>query len=442
MGLTTHGEAHFSPFTLPAAFTNEKPAIFQAHISIAPFLCAAIDAEAQRATALEENLDKQVDAWEDEDDGPILSRPATPLSREPTPLSFNQNSPPSSPSSRSSSPLSDVPPSRSPSSPATQSSPRALSPQPRKDVGSATRSVVDVTARPFGRPLAIKHDQTYRTEKACKTTFLATGIPFTSGGGWRASPTKRRRLVCHSIQRLKELLEDDCDLLKWEGCDPKLILDTDKGIVGVLLGWPEGPDWEQVVTEMAAILEALHRCGKECGIFKASQRSHRRSSYYTLGHATTKGPEQKKPGNLVHSKKYCELLQVLLLNHNIRRIAGFQSTATWNLGPAVVTIEHEDVLNAHFFMCAITSTGNYNYKRGGQLYMKQLKLVIEFPPGSTILLLSAAITHGNTPVAKEETRYSMTQYCADLYGSNVTRNTTLKMLPKCCSVTHNGPPVA
>ena len=41
-----------------------------------------------------------------------------------------------------------------------------------------------------------------------------------------------------------------------------------------------------------------------------------------------------------------------------------------------------------------------------------LKLIIEFPPGSTILLPSGTMPHGNTPIRAGETRLSMTQYCA------------------------------
>lgn len=41
-----------------------------------------------------------------------------------------------------------------------------------------------------------------------------------------------------------------------------------------------------------------------------------------------------------------------------------------------------------------------------------LRLIIEFPPGSTILIPSATIAHGNTPVRSGERRMSMTQYCS------------------------------
>lgn len=41
-----------------------------------------------------------------------------------------------------------------------------------------------------------------------------------------------------------------------------------------------------------------------------------------------------------------------------------------------------------------------------------LQLVIEFPPGSTILLPSAVIRHSNTAIQNGEERYSFTQYTA------------------------------
>lgn len=39
-------------------------------------------------------------------------------------------------------------------------------------------------------------------------------------------------------------------------------------------------------------------------------------------------------------------------------------------------------------------------------------MIIEFPPGSLILIPSSVIRHGNTPVQEDERRYSFTQYCA------------------------------
>lgn len=83
-----------------------------------------------------------------------------------------------------------------------------------------------------------------------------------------------------------------------------------------------------------------------------------------------------------------------------------------NFGPSVVTLEHEDTMNLASGMCMIHSGGKYDSKRGGHLYLRQLRLVIEFPPNSTIGIPSAVLRHGNVPIQKGETRTSITQYAA------------------------------
>jgi hypothetical protein len=59
-------------------------------------------------------------------------------------------------------------------------------------------------------------------------------------------------------------------------------------------------------------------------------------------------------------------------------------------------------------MCGVT----FNHKKGGHILLNELKAVIEFPSGSSMLILSGACEHGNTRIQKGETRYSMTQYAA------------------------------
>ncbi|KAJ7343938.1 hypothetical protein DFH08DRAFT_701743, partial [Mycena albidolilacea] len=87
-------------------------------------------------------------------------------------------------------------------------------------------------------------------------------------------------------------------------------------------------------------------------------------------------------------------------------------TATFNLGPDVVTPEHLNMLNYAYRMCVVTLRGKFNHKRGGHIYIDHLKVVCKFPPGASILLLSGTCSHGNTLIARHETRYSMTQYAA------------------------------
>lgn len=61
--------------------------------------------------------------------------------------------------------------------------------------------------------------------------------------------------------------------------------------------------------------------------------------------------------------------------------------------------------------CAITALGDYDPMQGGHLVIFPIRLIVEFPPGSTILIPSGTVAHGNTPIRSGEHRMSMTQYC-------------------------------
>ncbi len=89
----------------------------------------------------------------------------------------------------------------------------------------------------------------------------------------------------------------------------------------------------------------------------------------------------------------------------------FAST-TYNLGPRTICLPHKDFANLAFGLCAVTALGRFDPTKGGHLILWELGLVIEFPPGSTILIPSAIITHSNTSILPDETRYSFTQYAA------------------------------
>ncbi|KAF8143733.1 hypothetical protein K438DRAFT_1632969 [Mycena galopus ATCC 62051] len=232
--------------------------------------------------------------------------------------------------------------------------------------------------------------------------------------------------------------------------NPKLILDGEGRIVAVLLGRPEGDNWDDVIERIRRVMDRVRKHGVRLGVFRAKNKLHRRGNFHVVQAGYTKGPGQKKPGNLAHVKDYRWLVDLILTDRATRRIGGFQSsglaryapklyqyqratmcgilenhldirpplsnsvypTITCNLGPDVVTPEHLNTLNNPFGLCAITAAGNFDHTRGGHIFMKQLRLACEFPSGSTILLLSGTCEHGNTPIQTGETRYSITQYAA------------------------------
>ncbi|KAI0059810.1 hypothetical protein BV25DRAFT_1808394 [Artomyces pyxidatus] len=239
--------------------------------------------------------------------------------------------------------------------------------------------------------------------------------------------------------------------------DTYLILDRRKRIVAALVSNPKdrkdrNPEeaWGRVAARTADAFERV-RVEAELGAsFPAKSHKHRRGQYTAVACGVSYGGGQTRPGNLRQSATSKAMLHKLLSDADVGRIAGWQSealaayfpkpygdmcnalgalhrqqpelianfknsaypTATFNLGPKTICLDHRDSANFPSLPCAITALGDFNADLGGHLYLWDLGLKIRFPAGSTILLPSAGIRHGNVPVRKGEKRYSLTQYCA------------------------------
>lgn len=106
----------------------------------------------------------------------------------------------------------------------------------------------------------------------------------------------------------------------------------------------------------------------------------------------------------------------VLHNHNpsLMRIfpTSIFSATTYNLGPQTVCFKHTDFANLAFGMCAMMALGDFDPKKWGHLILWDCGLVIEFPPGSTILIPSATISHSNANISHSEHQYSFMQYTA------------------------------
>ena len=85
---------------------------------------------------------------------------------------------------------------------------------------------------------------------------------------------------------------------------------------------------------------------------------------------------------------------------------------TFNISGNVATYPHKDFMNHAPNWCAITALGRFNPDRGGHIILWEYRLIVRFPPGSTICIPSATVTHSNVQVARGEVRMSFTQYTA------------------------------
>jgi len=85
---------------------------------------------------------------------------------------------------------------------------------------------------------------------------------------------------------------------------------------------------------------------------------------------------------------------------------------TFNLGRQSVSTPHTDQNNLAQGWCSITPLGNFDHTTGGHLALWNLGLVIQVPPGSTVLIPSSLITHSNATIQPGEVRYSIVQYAS------------------------------
>ncbi|KAI0039029.1 hypothetical protein FA95DRAFT_1504733, partial [Auriscalpium vulgare] len=229
---------------------------------------------------------------------------------------------------------------------------------------------------------------------------------------------------------------------------PHAILDQHNRIVVPMPGRPADDDtWPDVTTLADA---EVADDGKTIKFTRKQLRSRRRR-YASLSMGYSFGGGQTEPMNMAPKNQSQEEACARLRAHGpLQCMAGFASSAyytssplkwtmyddvlkdiraqnpsltppypnsvfpaaTFNFGPRVATAPHRDYYNVPFGWCAITALGNYDPKFGGHLILWDLKLVIEFPPGSTILIPSALLTHSNAAIRPGETRRSFTQYCA------------------------------
>ncbi|KAK7008419.1 hypothetical protein R3P38DRAFT_3403033 [Favolaschia claudopus] len=291
--------------------------------------------------------------------------------------------------------------------------------------------------------------------------FDATHLKTTKGGHWlgvgdRPPPKMKNRPDSERWAkfRLREVSELVNDLnhcrVSWDARHPLLILDRHGRIIVVFVGGPDDPEWPAVAAAAAETMRRVREEGISTGAFPLDAGIHRRGRFFTLKSGVSHGGGQPCPRNVDIPDLQQPLVETLLQDKNVRRICGFQSSAfrtwapklfkdyvtdlqdlfkhdpklhlnftnslfpsvTFNLGPQSASFEHLDDKNRALGWCAITSGGDFDAKRSALLYLKELNSVVDFPAGATSFIPSAVIHHGNTPLAPNETRYSITQYAA------------------------------
>ncbi|KAJ7152149.1 hypothetical protein C8R43DRAFT_886407 [Mycena crocata] len=229
-------------------------------------------------------------------------------------------------------------------------------------------------------------------------------------------------------------------------CRP--LIDSKNRLFALLAGCPspndQGDDTYQDTIDEVTDLFAKHG--------PSASGTGRRGPFVAVSTGVSFGGGQQRPGNLRNNKINSAICKDLLANLALRRIIGFTNgmfqtyapalhsfylqqlrllwlsaaylvpllpqiltvfaACTFNFGPNTVTLPHVDAANLAWGWCCITALGNFDPSLGGHLILWDLKLVIRFPPGSTIMIPSALLRHSNVAVQQGERRYSFTQFTA------------------------------
>ncbi|KAK0474665.1 hypothetical protein EDD18DRAFT_1367607 [Armillaria luteobubalina] len=232
------------------------------------------------------------------------------------------------------------------------------------------------------------------------------------------------------------------DYKPWSGREAIPIANDEGRVIAVLVGQPKDPDWESIHTSASALLDQSQvgisfGGGQQCVVPPSLKPSLKRMCPQFLQNLHHEGTVAQVLATLINHIAFIHLagfasgiftarslslfqcyamhLRALLLS-NDNLILNFAnsifSASTFNFGPKSVTIEHTDSGNLLFGWCTIPVLSWFNSKKGVHLILWDLKLVIEFPPGSTVLIPSTVLRHSNTTVDHGEMRYPFMQYMA------------------------------
>lgn len=224
---------------------------------------------------------------------------------------------------------------------------------------------------------------------------------------------------------------------------------------------PNDPTWPDV---RAGAAHAMKTAYEACS-FNSKSRKHTRGAFPTLRRGPGMGGGQTRPTDSYNAAVNKAALDQLVSDKNMVRMAGWDSSESSHLVPCLFNIDEPDLgsfaqffpkaferaeatmrtvhdeqpkLSRNFYNsvypmasfnfvdavcdphldvhddpcvpCVVRADGTYDYKRGGHFLLLDLGLVIEFPPGTSILVSSAAFEHGNCRIAEGEERSSWTQY--------------------------------
>ncbi|KAJ3561190.1 hypothetical protein NP233_g10347 [Leucocoprinus birnbaumii] len=274
------------------------------------------------------------------------------------------------------------------------------------------------------------------------------------------------------IKELENDPEEPYCYIKWDGIMPKVIVDSEDTVIGTLAGRPDNDPY----VERCKLLYAKMAEQTKTARFTKKNLFHRHGPYPSSDMGITFGPGDKKIHHLkLQKEEAClnEELRQLGLTEHIRKFVensidiyvkrlflyykkymdqirahpeygklraqpgqddppdplgpyGIMPGETNSWGPNVTTEPHRDVMNLGFGWCGIVPLGPFDPTWSGLFIIHNLRLIIEFPPASCILIPSAYLWHSNIPIHPEDERASITFYTPNVLYQFIDNDFTLE----------------
>ncbi|KAG5640461.1 hypothetical protein DXG03_008580, partial [Asterophora parasitica] len=253
---------------------------------------------------------------------PLRAVPAVRVPAPPTPAAPVPPPPASSPPAPVPTPQSSLSPPAVP----TPAAPRSKN--DRNKVRSKARRAAQATLSATARmPVASYRPRSTPSLRATGPTVIpaklaSEGLPAASGRwvGKRVPPSQ------DTPWTLDMCLAQGFKLISFTERVAHVVTGRDgRGIV-FMVGKSNDDSWSGVIAAADELIMNARIHGEREGLFKPEQVEHRRGKFVALAAGVSYGGGQTKPGNLKHPDKVRDLLDSILGDSNIKRIAGFQSS--------------------------------------------------------------------------------------------------------------------
>ncbi|PPR07437.1 hypothetical protein CVT24_007572 [Panaeolus cyanescens] len=263
--------------------------------------------------------------------------------------------------------------------------------------------------------------------------------------GYQVKRSTETRQELEATYTLSELVDMGFEVVEWDGREARPLLDSTGRICAVLAGQPFDSTYRDAVDRASELMSAE----AQTACYRAHETRHRRGPFPAVAFGLSYGGGQMTAQRLSLGS-LGPMVDRIMAHEDIKRIASYADSAfqLWaprlhayyretllkvlkktgqranfegsayaatsvNLGDRVCCYKHRDCVNLAFGWCAITALGKFDATKGGHFVIWELKMVIEFPSGATLLMPSAAFHHSNSrTLGVGEIRQSITQYTA------------------------------